>query len=65
MKLSEENTKDKLHDHKIRLLKLDARALAINVKANQKFTNWTRLRTSDHKKTDTIKRVKRQVTKRY
>ena len=65
MKLSEENTKDKLHDHKIRFLKLDSRALTINVTANQKFTNWTSLRTSDHKKIDTIKRVKRQATKRY
>lgn len=65
MKLSEENTKDKLHDHKIRFLKLDSRALTINVKANQKLTNWTSVRTSDHKKIDTIKRVKRQATKRY
>ena len=53
MKLLEENTKEKLHDRKIRVLKLNTRALTIKVKANQKVDKLGQFKatTSDHKKT--------------
>lgn len=53
VKLLEENTKEKLHDHKITVLKLNTRALAIKVKANQKVDKLGQFKATafDHKKT--------------